>query len=271
MKNCNICKSNNHKILHQDEYTYAICKNCGHVFQSNRREATHYHELPYESQWDDYMNHSENRAKYIIKFLSTEFLGRIKKVVDIGCGPGGTLHFINKQFPIWEMYGITAPCDKDKMIKGIKATYGDFENDNFKEKYDLAIMCHVMEHFIDPVQALNKINKMLNKNGLLYVEIPSFHYAEIRSNPQFCPVHLSYFSKKKILQLLEYNNFEIIKVKESKYWGNIKIVAIKKSNTTKHDLKENYITKLLKWEINKKIINKINKLVKKFKKIGPND
>ena len=157
------------------------------------------------------------------------------------------------------------------MIKGIKATYGDFENDNFKEKYDLAIMCHVMEHFIDPVQALNKINKMLNKNGLLYVEIPSFHYAEIRSNPQFCPVHLSYFSKKKILQLLEYNNFEIIKVKESKYWGNIKIVAIKKSNTTKHDLKENYITKLLKWEINKKIINKINKLVKKFKKIGPND
>lgn len=271
MNNCNICNSSDYKVLYKTNYIYAICKNCGHVFQSGRREATHYHELPYESQWNDYMNHSKNRANYIIEFLSTEFLDKIKKVVDVGCGNGGVLHFINKQFPIWEMHGITAPCDEEKMIEGIKATYKDFENNIFEEKYDLAIMCHVIEHFLNPAQALTKINKMLNKDGLLYIEVPSFHYAEVRSNPQFCPVHLSYFSKKKMIQLLKYNGFEILKVKESKYWGNLKIIARKKSNVVGYNLKENYIIKLLKWKINKRIINNINKFIKKFKKIGPND
>ena len=271
MENCNICNSDNYKVLHKDEYTYAICKDCGHVFQSDRKESSHYHELPYESQWNDYMNHSKNRASYIIDFLSTEDLSKVNKVVDIGCGPGGTLHYINQQFPSWKMHGITAPCDEEKMINGITATYGDFENDTFIEKYDLVIMCHVMEHFINPLQALTKMNKMLKRNGLLYIEVPSFHYAETRSNPQFCPVHLSYFSKRKMIQLLKYNGFEILKVKESKYWGNLNIVARKKSSINGYNLEENYILKLIKWEINKNIVNKINKFIKKFKKVGPND
>jgi SAM-dependent methyltransferase len=271
MKHCNVCSSNDYKVLHKDDYTYAICKDCGHVFQSDRKEAAHYHELPYESQWDNYINHSQNRANYIIDFLSTEFLDKVKKVVDIGSGPGGVLYFINKKFPKWQMYGITAPCDKDKMMEGVKANYGDFECDSFKGKYDLTIMCHVVEHFLDPLKSLGKVNKMLNKDGLLYIEVPSFHYAEVRSNPQFCPVHLSYFSKEKMIQLLKYNGFQILKVKESRYWGNLKIVAKKESNIVGYNLKENYIIKLIKWEFNKRIVNPISNFIKRYKTIGPNN
>ena len=271
MKCCNICNSNNYKILYKDNYTYAICKDCGHVFQSDRKEDVHYHELPYESQWNDYLNHSKNRADYIIEFLSMGDLSRIRKTIDIGCGHGGVSYHMNKKFPMWEMYGITAPCDKDKMLKGIKAIYDDFEIHIFKEKYDLAILCHVLEHFINPLQALKKVNDILEDDGLIYIEVPSFHYAEIRSNPQFCPVHLSYFSKKKITQMLKYNGFEIIKINESRYWGNIKVLAKKKSNITNNNFKENYIFKLIRWEINKKVINKINKFIKKYKKIKSND
>ncbi len=147
MKYCNICNSDQYKILYRDNYVYVICKKCGHVFQTDRKEASHYHELPYESQWGDYMNHSKNRANYIIEFLSTEPLEKIKKIIDIGCGPGGTLHYINHVFPMWEVSGITAPCDKDRMIEGIKAIYSDFENYSFKDKYDLAILCHQFQKF----------------------------------------------------------------------------------------------------------------------------
>lgn len=271
MSNCNICSSNQYKILYKHDYSYVICKQCGHVFQSNRKESIHYHELPYESQWNNYMNHSKNRANYIIDFLPEDTLVNVKKVIDIGCGPGGVLYYLNQKFPIWEINGITAPSDKDKMIKGINVIYDDFENYSFKEKYDFAILCHVLEHFINPLDALNKINSILNNDGILYIEVPSFLYAEVRSDPQFCPVHLSYFSKKKIIQLLEYNGFKILKIKESKYWGNIKILAKKDINITNNNFKENYIFKLIKWKINKNIVNKINKFIKKYKKIKPND
>ena len=72
-------------------------------------------------------------------------------------------------------------------------------------------------------------------------------------------------------KILKNNGFEIVKVKESKYWGNLKIVARKRSSINGYNLKENYILKLIKWEINKNIVNKINKFIKKFKKVGPND
>jgi len=271
MDQCNVCSSNNYKILFKEFHTYSICKECGHVFQSNRKPSTYYHELPYESQWNDYMNHSKNRANYIADFISSESLNTIKTVVDVGCGPGGVIYHMSQRFPTWNIHGITAPCDKEVMISGVKATYGDFEISTVNRKCDLVIMCHVLEHFTNPLNSLKKANSMLNEDSLIYIEVPSFHYAEIRSNPQFCPVHLSYFSKKKLRQLLECSGFELIKIKESRYWGNIKVLARKKSHIAKCNLKENYTIKLIQWEINKKIINNITKFVKKYKKINSND
>jgi SAM-dependent methyltransferase len=270
MDGCNICNSLNYKVLYKDKYIYSICKDCGHVFQSSRKESSHYHELPYESQWDNYMKHSEDRAKYIIQFIPVEFLDKIKKVTDIGCGPGGVLYHINKQFPTWEMYGVTTHNDKERVLEGIKVFYGDFEVNNFIEKCDLVVMCHVMEHFIDPLQALSKIHEMLNDDGLVYIEVPSFHWAEIRSKPQFCPVHLSYFSKQKLTQILNKEGFDIIKIHESKYWGNIKILA-KKTTKLETSLKENYLNKILELYFNRLINFKIYKFIKMFKKLKAND
>ena len=51
---CNICFKTNFKTLYKNNYV--ICKDCGHVYQIHRDNLTHYHELPYESQWDDYIN-----------------------------------------------------------------------------------------------------------------------------------------------------------------------------------------------------------------------
>jgi SAM-dependent methyltransferase len=41
------------------------------------------------------------------------------------------------------------------------------------ERYDLVILSHVVEHFVDPVCDLRRISDLLEPDGILYVEVPT--------------------------------------------------------------------------------------------------
>lgn len=269
---CNVCKSVESKLLYAEEYSYAICKRCGHVYQTSRRDATHYHTLPYESQWNSYLEHSRNRADYVIDFCK-DYIKEGSKIVDVGCGPGGTMKYLKERLPLANISGITSLSDKSIMVDKFEVEYGDFEeeiNITTTDK-DLALMCHVLEHFIDPRKALIKTRRMLKQQGLVYIEVPSFYWAEIRSNPQFCPVHLSYFTKSKLKYLLEKSGFTILKMHESKYWGNIKVLAKKERRVRKESLVEFWVYKLLKWKFNRLFGYSLYRGIKKLKKVSAND
>lgn len=271
---CNICGSFKSEIIHRDEtdYQYAICKECGHVYQAFRKDAFYYHTLPYESQWSNYLEHSRNRANYIADFCRG-YIEDAHKLVDIGSGPGGTMKYLREKFPSLQVQGITSLSDKNIMIEKFKMKYGDFEQemDLFVPDCDFAIMCHVLEHFINPSLALNKVSRLLRDKGLVYIEVPSFYWAEIRSNSQFCPVHLSYFTKSKLKYLLQQNGFAIVKIHESKYWGNIKVLARKEDVMSTELLKEFWLLKLVRWQYNKLFIYKFYKVIKKLIKVNAND
>lgn len=271
---CNICREFKGKVIHKDvsNYKYAICKKCGHVYQAFRKDASHYHTLPYESQWDNYLEHSRNRANYVADFCKG-YIEKASKLVDIGSGPGGTMKYLKEKFPSLEVQGITSLSDKNIMVEKFKMKYGDFEQEMnlFIPDCDFAIMCHVLEHFINPSLALNKVSRLLKDKGLVYIEVPSFYWAEIRSKSQFCPVHLSYFTQSKLKYLLEQNGFAVIKIHESKYWGNIKILARKESIKFTEPLKEFWLLKLLKWQYKKLFIYRIYKIIKRIIKVGTND
>lgn len=256
----------------EENYDYSICKSCGHVFQNNRKSSEHYDELPYESQWNDYSSHCKNRASYIIDFCSPN-ISKSKFILDIGSGPGGVLQELKSKLNNDAEYsGITSIQDRDRaMMRGLKFIFGNFMDIKIENKYDFIILAHVLEHFINPSNALNKINSILNLNSFLYVEVPSFMWGEIRSIPIFSSVHLSYFTKNQLEYLLNINGFEIIKIKESKYWGNIKVIAKKTKILQKSILKENWILKLISWNLKKYFIFHYYKLLKKFKNINPND
>jgi len=271
---CNICLSNKSISIHEDMngHRYVICIECGHVYQTSRREAPYYHTLPYESQWGSYLEHSKSRANYIADFCKG-YIENTNKLVDIGSGPGGTMKYLKEKFPSLEVQGITSLSDKNIMVEKFKMKYGDFEQEVnlFVPDCDFAIMCHVMEHFINPSLALNKLNRLLKDGGLVYIEVPSFYWAEVRSNPQFCPVHLSYFSVSKLKYLLQQNGFNVIKIHESKFWGNIKVLARKETVECIEPLTEFWIPKLIKWQYNKLFIYRFYKIIKKLIKVSAND
>lgn len=286
---CVLCGSLSYKkIFEEGNYSYGICKECSHVYQLDRGTAKHYASLPYESDWDNYLEHSSDRASYIYSFCSEHIkAGSIKDILDIGCGPGGVLANLSYMYRAGNAIGITVPEDlKNKFYPNISLLdirYTGYDKPT-EGKFDLVVMSHVLEHFLDPFQALINARSNMKSNGLLYIEVPSFDWVEMRSNPMFCPVHISYFSKNKLLDILHFLGFEIIKVKESKYWGNIKVlVKIKKDrwSSWKSTLQElfylarlynnNWRIKLLSWKFKKKFLYWIFKAIKKHKQIKPND
>ena len=59
-----------------------------------------------------------------------------------------------------------------KLKKNINFENRDFLEDNFNDKYDLIILSHVIEHFTDLDKIINKLKKLLNPNGVLYILTP---------------------------------------------------------------------------------------------------
>lgn len=263
---CVICKNKGFNIKIVGNYQYNICQNCGHVYQEDLKSNKFYEHLPYESQWNDYENHSRNRANYIYNFCKPHIPKNLFHA-DIGCGLGGPMFFMQSLFKTKNSKGFTVDKDQTKFSPSLDIKYLDFLKVKNDKKFDFITLVHVLEHFPDPIKALQKIKQDLNLKGYLYIEVPSFEWVELHLKEKFCPVHISYFSKKQLINLFRILGFTIIKQKESKYWGNLKFLL-------KNELdipKENAYIKLIRSKMIKIILFPVFRLIRKIKVIKPND
>ena len=250
---CQICNSTDTKTLHTeiydgDTYEYSICKKCSFVFQTNRYDKEKYLNLPCQFP-KDYIKHSKNRGKYIYDFCSN-YLSNGLKILDVGCYRGGVMKTIGKLTKSSEVYGCDVPF-KEKPLKGTNITYGEFDKIKFDDKYDFVVMSHILEHFLDLRKSLRKLKKVMHSDTITYIEVPSLDYLKVRISFEFCPEHLSYFTLHSLSNLLLSEGFEIVKIKESKYWGNIKVILkknnvklpVKSKNYKKHNIEKFFIKK----------------------------
>ena len=206
---CPLCHTSERWIKKFYKNDYRICMECGFVHQNPIKDGSYYNKLPYESQYNDYDNHTENRALYIHDFICNSVSGfNPENILDVGCGYGGVLYNLGLYYPHAELTGIT---DRNSDFEFAKKRYnlnvlvGDAESGFFTKvgkKYDLIIMSHFLEHIIDPTKLMININKILSDRGIIYIEVPSLYYAGIRSKDVFVPQHLSYFNKNTLKYLL---------------------------------------------------------------------
>jgi 2-polyprenyl-3-methyl-5-hydroxy-6-metoxy-1,4-benzoquinol methylase len=91
-----------------------------------------------------------------------------------------------------------------------------FEDINFgDEKFSLVIMSHVLEHLRDPLAILARIKNLLDPQGVVAIAVPNFNSLLVKilgTKDNSCllvPDHLTYFSKKGLLTLLERAGFKV--------------------------------------------------------------
>lgn len=164
--------------------------------------------------------------KFRIDFILKNIPDNNLKILDLGCWDGSYAIRYKKDTNM--IYGVEASSTSAERAKkiGIIVEQGDFMVDNFFEniQFDIVVAGEIIEHVFDTDAFLQKISKKLKEGGKLIITTPN-----VASLPRrillllgISPIldfraignvagHIRYFTFKTLKELLNDNNFGIIK------------------------------------------------------------
>jgi len=227
---CRLC--NNEKLVFyysqgkNNEFKFYKCNSCGLV---NYDLSTG---LNQEKYGECYINPFNETVKTNIaqnktyRFIKS-YLKESGKAFDIGCGNGKLLYLLKKNG--WAVKGLELSsllADSIQETLQIEVIVEDFLKYNPPNSglYDVVIMRHVLEHLVDPLLAMRKINSFLNLGGHAILEFPNIEAFDLkvkrflqRNNiyqkkykENYKPGHCNEFSKSSFEYLAARTGFKII-------------------------------------------------------------
>ena len=228
-RQCFICSNDNLDNLFNQKWSVAgcgeiqmgigICSNCGMTLQDPI--VPNAIMLKWYSQIGNYANPSRSGkpSKEKVKCVDNQ-LDFLKKYVlnkgnafQVGCSDGYTLsRFKEDGFDVMGIDPSPAAAKISNALYKIKPITGFFENyqPKTRDKYDLIILTHILEHLYDPTISLIKCQDLLNPGGHLLVEVPALIHPEKWSISFFTFEHVNYFSQISMNNLLEKAGFSIL-------------------------------------------------------------
>lgn len=223
-----------------------LCKSCGFMFLSPRWTKARYDSF-YINEYENYYPRQSDAKELSYKLAKliadrlTSFNNDLayNNILDIGCGFGDTLlylkefHFPNANYHAIEPSKVCIDYLRQNDINIISETVdSDWHTDN-RKRFDLIIMRHVLEHFLDPNIALRKVAEALKEEGIAYIAVPdAYHPISPLNNYYFRAVHVSYFNKDSISSFVESAGLEILELKDNL---NGELFLIAKKSITKKD------------------------------------
>lgn len=218
----------------KDNFRFSQCRSCRMVFINPR---------PTEEQLQWYYSSAES-PKYATKILrdtvdhrtviyrdrAEKIMQRVKefqsvkKVLEIGCGPGAFLKVFR------EMLGCDSPVecmgiDMDPYAVELAGNLGIKVERDSGEEYsrkhaaatDLLLSFETLEHTPNPLSFARSMKRLIRKGGSIYLTLPNFwgfDFLELGTTYQnfFGPSHLNYFNPDSIVLLLKRAGFKNVNV-----------------------------------------------------------
>ena len=187
----------------------------------------------------------EFRAEITINFLLENLKNPKRKInfLEIGSGQGFLMNAALKTN--WKIKGVDYQSEPIKKINKkvlsffIENDPSKFINDSIKNKdrFDIIVIQNVLEHVINPEKLISNLSKILNRNGILLLQVPidysplqNLAMKEKKINKEYWyspPQHLNYFNIQNLKKFLKKSNFNIIDAIsdfpiEMYLWGNKK-------------------------------------------------
>lgn len=210
-----------------------LCNKCGLVFIP--RSANKFHEL-YKDE--GYLNESadtsfkkqlmsknfaikraQEQVGDIVKLAGIDLGG--KKVLDVGCGYGAVLWVLKNRHDC-KVLGIEpsrSACEYGLDVFDVEIIPALFEEQDLKQKFDLIICSHVVEHVSDLEFFMKKISSILSENGLVYIEVPNVLWptGKYKLENFFYEQHLQTFSAYTLFKLFDQYGFKTKSYDDSKF------------------------------------------------------
>jgi len=244
---CPICNSRKTKLIlhalngHADKvfdtktkFQYDRCQNCGGIFLIKKRKNKKYYESFYSEEYRNADKSFIDRLGNIIVALSdyqkiqliNKSIQKTKKkiqLLDVGSGFGRFLKKLDAdQF---DAFGLE--IDKDLITEsrdqGLSIFDGDFFNIDFgKKKFDCITLWHVIEHIDNPKALLEKINKLLSKEGIVVFSTPNTDSIGFQKGKEYwfhldAPRHQILYNRQSLTSLAEKFGFEVLEIKNNFY------------------------------------------------------
>ena len=284
LKNCPVCEKSEWEnldrlreqanwyqmdIREEDEPVgFKVCKECGFLtydYIDGGRLAEHYdRERPVMAAANIITCNRKNEYHKI--FLGENIDPLIKpdmNVLDVGCAQGSFLDLCHKYYnvPTHQLFGTEFSHAFSSF--GINEYGVNISKEiDMNNKYDFISYYHVLEHIQYPEVELEKIKKVLNDDGYLYLSVPVFLDKLDESGGSmtmsfenlFHLNHVNCFTYQSFQNLLLKHGFEIVKEDKNLYGYTV----LCKKSCPGTILKEDYLEVIKTLEKQKKAIELLN-------------
>tara|TARA_Y100000310_G_C20567540_1_gene756293 strand:- start:67 stop:1119 length:1053 start_codon:yes stop_codon:yes gene_type:complete len=229
--NCIVCDSRDFELLSEKDrfglfMSVVICKKCGLVQTNPRMTESNYLEF-YEQEYRRlYSSHETinsffkgqlGQGKIIYDFIKNATKHHItgKFVLEIGAGAGGILKFFEEKGNTVLGFDLDEEFLNFGKSKNVNLKKGSLENlSEISQNPDIVIYSHTIEHINDPVKELKTLRKFLNKNSLLFIEVPgilNIHRAPYGDFLKYLQnAHLYHFCLNSLHNVLRKSGFSLI-------------------------------------------------------------
>jgi len=177
----------------------------------------------YENKEEDYFIHIRTE---ILPFLPE----RIDRILEIGCGEGHTLTWVQKLKGCNWVCGVELFSDSAKIasMRLSKVIQGDIEKIELPadfNSFDVILCLDVLEHLIDPWLLIDRLDKLLKPGGVIITSIPNVRYFrvvlplilqgkwEYQQEGTLDKTHLRFFTKSTAIRLVQSSGLEIDMIK----------------------------------------------------------
>ncbi len=208
-------------------FTLKKCLKCEHVFIINKPSNIELNKYYKENFWDDknklplasnWIDNLKMRSGSYERFIRAKKqlnyiiyhkkLDKKAKILDIGSGFAPILYHFQK-LKFRNLYALELDTRICKYIEkqGVNSINMSLEKLALtKEKFDLIILSHTLEHISDPNSFIESINKISQYNTTLFIEVPYLDFLE----PYNENMHLHFFSQKSLKSVVNKIRFNIL-------------------------------------------------------------
>lgn len=186
---CDLCGADDYIVIesmgsHAKPLTNVCCRRCGLVYVNptmDESECLAFYSSKYDSKHRGISNSDElfsfleeaqmtayDRFAYIQNYIPPS-----SHILEIGCASGALLEILRDHGHL--VSGIEPSEHLSKLCRShdIDVYPGLFEDFTVHDSScDIVVMFHVLEHFVSPLQVMNKVRALLRVGGKAIVEVP---------------------------------------------------------------------------------------------------
>ena len=208
------------KVRDNENVSVMRCKKSGVIFLNTTEHFSeeHYTDIENFNYWGNGDRNEELTKTYsddLRRFKMIEPLIQEKNYLDFGCGLGGVLEFLKKVNV--SSYGVEPQKFVAENLKSLGFNIFKSIDEVIESglKFDVITLFHVFEHLLNPLETLEQLKSILNKDGILIIEVPhsndsliTYYEIEEFKKSTFWSEHLILHTKESLKTYLEKLSFK---------------------------------------------------------------